>query len=277
MTAWGLAVATAVILFAGPGLPLLAKRVSRIYALYFCFAFILRSVLLVTLEPSPSSGSAFAVADLAAGGYDRSVPLVLPYASASGLGLFAALWLVTRLPLSRRVVELTLPVPYAVVIYATGCALRLAAAAAPDSGLFARLGSLGQTACLVVLAGIVLGTNWRNSSQRLVLCLAGAEVAFSVLSASKTPLLTVLLLVYLDPRWWSRSRASRVSSRQEALSRLGTSRRGRSSRWRDGSTASSRWPASGGRDLGCTTRKAAWRRRCCGPCCRDGSRWETRS
>ena len=200
MTAWGLAVATAVILFAGPGLPLLAKRVSRIYALYFCFAFILRSVLLVTLEPSPSSGSAFAVADLAAGGYDRSVPLVLPYASASGLGLFAALWLVTRLPLSRRIVELTLPVPYAVVIYATGCALRLAAAAAPDSGLFARLGSLGQTACLVVLAGIVLGTNWRNSSQRLVLCLAGAEVAFSVLSASKTPLLTVLLLVYLDPR-----------------------------------------------------------------------------
>jgi hypothetical protein len=200
MTAWALAFATAVILFVGPGLPLLARRISRVYAVYFSFAFVLRSVLLVTIEPAPASGSAFVVADLAAAGYDSSVPQVLPYASASGLGLFAALWLVTRLPISRRQVELTLPVSQALFIYAAATILRLLATVVPDSGLIARLGSLGQTACVVILAGIVLGTDWRAGAQRLVLCLAITEVVFSVLSASKTPLLTVLLLVYLDPR-----------------------------------------------------------------------------
>lgn len=198
---WVYLYAVAVLLISGPGLLGTVRRLIRIYGCYFLVAFVMRSTLLAILEPVPQENSSFAISELAYRGYDDSLNALLPYVCTASLALYASAFVGQRLFL-RSPVELKFSVlpSVAAAVYVSGVLLRAGAVILPDSALFARMGSLGQGISAGILAAFILGTDWRKSAPRLALALCALECLTSFPLVSKTPLLTVLLLLYLDPR-----------------------------------------------------------------------------
>lgn len=195
---WAGASFVAALLLIAPGLPDLAKRICRVYGFYFSIAFVLRGALLAWLEPDPIQGSSFALSSLAHAGYSRGLGEVMPFAMASAFGFFVALLATSRF-LRPGQLRFGLTTSTSAMVFGIGVAARVAGLLFADDATLARMGGVGQAICAAVLAGTVLGTDWRRTGVRLVVAMGFAEVLLSILSASKTPVLTLLLLLYLDP------------------------------------------------------------------------------
>lgn len=196
---WLSASAVAILLIIAPGLRGLSRRICRVYGVYFLVAFVGRGFILDVVQPAPRLNSTFPISTLAIAGYSSSLAVIIPLASVCSLALFVSLNVVSRLfPARPLIYRVTTSV--AILTYAVGGIMRLSGLALSTTADWSRLSSIGQTIAIATFAGVVLGTDWRAESSRIVLVMAGAELLFSFLNASKTPLLTVILILYLDPR-----------------------------------------------------------------------------
>ena len=184
-----------------PGLSVLPKRLLRVYGCYMLLAFTAQALLLLALEPAPGHAN-FAVPALIWPTYAQGLENVLPKLNL-GITLMLALVLTT----GRRLREtglrpLYVPLAATVAVYVVANLMRLTARTS-DAGV---LGSISARASLIgptVIAVVVIGTDWRQGGRgpRFFLVIAAlVECGWAVAFASKTPLLSVLLLFYLDPR-----------------------------------------------------------------------------
>lgn len=198
---WTFLFIVAFLLIVGPGLRGILRRLIRIYGIYFVIAFVVRSVLLVLLQPAPQENSSFAISVLAYRGYVESLDAVLPYACAASFAVYLSAFIGQRLFIPKQdMLTFAVQPSGAAVIYLFGLLLRMGDILAYDSVFSSRLASLGQGVSLGILAALILATDWRKRAAVLTLTLCAVEAFTSIPLASKTPLLTVLLLLYLDPR-----------------------------------------------------------------------------
>lgn len=196
------------VLFASPGLPILLRRLMRIYATYVLIAFTARSVGLMVLEPGLESGS-FALRGLLAPTYADGLSHVLPFVNLglfvliAATQVFARVWMNDDKPIQPGQVRLATLIGVLLV----GNLLRALALLNPD-GPLGQIGGRGGVIAPTVIAFVVVGTDWRRASRatRQFLIVAGVlEISWAVVQASKTPILALMIVFYLDPH---RSRIS---------------------------------------------------------------------
>jgi hypothetical protein len=213
---YGALVAITIFLLSGAGLSPSLRRLARVAGVYAFLAFVVRSAELLIFNPFPSYSSVLAFAPLASPSYATGLASVLPI-EVIGLSTFTfGLMILDRLRWKRVEDVVLTPLDDVLMrrLYWTSAILHglergvhvLSSSSHVVGNLLSHLAATSTT-CFVLY---VICVDWRRSrhSRRFVLAAASCEVLFGLLSASKTPLLVVVLALYLDPK------RKRLTSRQ---------------------------------------------------------------
>jgi len=190
-----------VVVLVSRGLPLTVQRLLRVYGAYVFVAFTMRSLGLLIFQPAPGSGS-FAVQDLIAPTYEAGLSQVL---MPVNLGLAT---LVLTVYAASRVLRwscsdsrpLSVGLWTIVGAYLAGNLLRAAAIFVPS--VLGNVASRGSLIAPAVLALLVIGTDWRGdkSARQFLIIACCVELGWAFMLASKTPILAVIVILYVDPR-----------------------------------------------------------------------------
>jgi hypothetical protein len=204
--------ATAVV-FALRDLPLVVRRILRVYACYGLIAFAVRGLYLATTQPEPRLNDPMPIAPLYRFGYDAGIARILWYQTLSLLVVAGVVWLLYRFGAfaSRRAAPLRARLSPAgacglLVAYLIGWAFRLSNLGRFSDTLqgsthfndspFAKLAVLS----LIVPAVILLATEWweRGSTERrLLLVLVPCEVGWVFLGDTKAPIVALVVAAYI--------------------------------------------------------------------------------
>lgn len=202
------------LLLNGTGLPAVVRRLLRIFGVYVLLAFTLRSAALVIFDPKPAAGS-FALGVLRSPTYLAGLTRVLPIVNLGLLSLLVAVHVLTRRWPGRawEPVPSRVRLPALIGVLVVGHLLRIVAQVSP-SGPLGQLGGRGGLIAPTVIAFVVLGTDWRKAgrlTRQFLVVAAALELVWAAVEASKTPILALLIIFYLDPN------RARVSAKAVAV------------------------------------------------------------
>lgn len=205
MTAWTLLMVVAVCIAI---LVMFARRCSGYLkpllltqAVYWSLGYILRPAIQLSVQPSPRSNDALADRRLAIGDYFEGLQPVLTVVAVGLVAYIGMLFVARRLGApdtqpngSLSVMQIRVKPSFTCVMYTVGWLARLAVLAGlvnPVTSSLAGAASLG--------AGLaILGTRWPKGRTRAALALVVAgELTWSLLIASKTPFLGVVLMAFI--------------------------------------------------------------------------------
>ena len=184
-----------------PGLPLVSSRLLRAISVYYLLGYVGRGLYLVLVDPIPRFGT-FIADDLLRrptyfDGLRGIAPIAIIGLSAVFVGYVAVSKRLPALPASTSFIgwrQATL------VLAMLGWAARLAAA---GSGSLRPEGLMGRVAVAPTMAVglLIFVAQWRRRRALafVLVTLVAGEVLWSIVSATKTPLMATAAFVYLDP------------------------------------------------------------------------------
>lgn len=204
IVAVALLVAIVAFAFWAPGLPVLQRRVVRVFAVYVAVADLMRGLALLAINPSPSLGS-YALEPLLQPTYADGVAATFPVVALGLTAVVAGVYVLNALRLSkaRRERQYTIASLGLVASAAYGLAYSMRVISSlVEAGAVANIAGRGNLIAPAVLGLVILTQHWRAapSLRRLIALAALGEIIWALLAASKTPLFAFLLLLYLDPR-----------------------------------------------------------------------------
>ncbi|MGW5360204.1 hypothetical protein [Actinopolymorpha pittospori] len=174
------------------------RSILRVQAVYWFLAYVLRPVILVLVSPAPVVNDSLADDRLAYGGYDAHLPAVLmPVIVGHAVYLLLVLLVGPRLPHLR---SLQASPALVLVLFAILLGARLAWMSGVHSAVVASLLTLAP----VVVALMLFPAHPPRRLALLVALLVLTEVSWSVIFASKTPILSlfVCLVLVAASRGW---------------------------------------------------------------------------
>lgn len=212
------------------GLPLLGRRLLRVYATYGLVAFGARGLYLAVAEPKPMFNDRMPIPALYEYGYDAGVSRILWLQTASLATIAAVVWLLSKVVFNRRDglmgdstrrARLSAPLAFGVlVIYLVGWVFRIInfgtnAQAHSLSNVSAPLAKVEDLA-LLAPAFILLSTDWwrrRSFGRRVLAFIVPCEVGWVLLANTKAPAVALVVAAYLGSPDL-RSYTSQVSHRR---------------------------------------------------------------
>lgn|GEM_PF-4616824 len=194
--------AACLIFIVAPGLPQWLVRFSRAFGVYAALGLPVRATILLLANPEPRFGDKLPVVSLSYPSYQANLGAVLPLAILGLSSFYLAMYAIGRIAMREpsRTADTRISNGAYLTLYLVGWIARLTyyMGALGSSGLLAHFMVLPT----VTLGVLVLSTDWRADAKirNLVGFGLALELAYAFIATSKTPVLAVLLILYLDPR-----------------------------------------------------------------------------
>jgi hypothetical protein len=199
--------------FAAAGANLVLRTLLWAQCLYWTFSYVLRPVVLLAVEPEPRLADSVADPRIAAGGYERALPSVLsPVAFGLLCYLILAAVVIRSIPSARRSPESPAgSSPGRSLTFATSLVVGWVARSVVTHGVGGNVAvTLGGLATIGALGLIVFYRGTARASAAILILAGASELAWSVLSTSKTPALAAVLamVIRLGLIGWTRRSAA---------------------------------------------------------------------